>query len=56
MSKSKRLTTTAGAPVADNQIANRAGLLPRLQLVEENHRDLPKIEERIAFSRKHFSV
>lgn len=43
-------------PGLNIQIANRAGLLPRLQLVEQHQQDLPNIEERIAFSRKHFSA
>ncbi|MGD2186986.1 MAG: sugar-transfer associated ATP-grasp domain-containing protein [Desulfobacterales bacterium] len=43
-------------PGLNIQIANRAELLPRLQLVEENHRGLPNIEERIAFSIEHFNA
>ncbi|UCD82657.1 MAG: alpha-L-glutamate ligase-like protein [Desulfobacterales bacterium] len=41
-------------PGLNIQIANRAGLLPRLQLVERRQRDLLNIEDRIAFSRQHF--
>jgi alpha-L-glutamate ligase-like protein len=43
-------------PGLNIQIANRAGLLSRLQLVERHYRDLSNIEERIAFSRKHFQI
>ena len=43
-------------PGLNIKIANRAGLLPRLRLVERHHRDLPSIEERIAFSIKHFGA
>ncbi len=43
-------------PGLNIQIANRAGLLPRLQLVERRQRDLPSIEERIAFSRERFGA
>ena len=43
-------------PGLNIQIANRAGLLPRLKLVERHNRDLLSIEDRIAFSRKHFSA
>jgi alpha-L-glutamate ligase-like protein len=38
------------------QIANRAGLLPRLKLVEHHKRDLVTIEDCIAFSRQRFSA
>ncbi|MBW2443178.1 MAG: alpha-L-glutamate ligase-like protein [Deltaproteobacteria bacterium] len=41
-------------PGLNIQLANRTGLLPRLQLVERHQRDLPNIEDRIAFSRQHF--
>lgn len=41
-------------PGLNIQIANRAGLLPRLQLVERHQQDLSNIEDRIAFSRQHF--
>ena len=43
-------------PGLNIQIANRAGLLPRLKLVERHNRDLLTIEDRIAFSRQHFSA
>jgi len=38
------------------QIANRAGLLPRLKLVEQHHRSLHGVEERVAFARTHFAA
>ena len=38
------------------QIANRAGLLPRLQCVEKHREDLSSIEERLAFSKAHFGA
>jgi alpha-L-glutamate ligase-like protein len=38
------------------QIANRAGLHPRLQAVERCHRDLKTPEERVAFAQEHFGV
>ena len=38
------------------QIANRSGLLPRLKLIEQQHRDLVEIEDRVAFARENFSV
>ena len=38
------------------QVANRSGLLPRLKLVEQYHHDLNAIEERVAFSKQHFSA
>ena len=41
-------------PGLNIQIANRAGLLPRLRLVEQHQQDLSNIEDRIAFSRQHF--
>lgn len=41
-------------PGLNIQIANRAGLLPRLQLVEKHHQALTNIEERLAFSKEHF--
>ena len=43
-------------PGLNIQIANRAGLLPRLKLVERHKRDLLTIEDCIAFSRQHFSA
>ncbi|MBW2488581.1 MAG: alpha-L-glutamate ligase-like protein [Deltaproteobacteria bacterium] len=41
-------------PGLNIQIANRAGLLPRLRLVEQHYKDLKHIESRLAFSRQHF--
>jgi glutathione synthase/RimK-type ligase-like ATP-grasp enzyme len=43
-------------PDLNNPIANRSGLLSNLLRVERRQRDLPNIEERIAFSRKHVSI
>jgi hypothetical protein len=43
-------------PGLNIQIANRAGLLPRLQLVEKHHHKLTNIEERLAFSKEHFGM
>ena len=43
-------------PGLNIQIANRAGLLPRLKLVERHKRDLLTIEDCIAFSRQHFGA
>jgi len=42
-------------PGLNIQIANRAGLLTRLQLVEQHASDLKSVEERIAFSKHHFA-
>ncbi|MBW2518430.1 MAG: alpha-L-glutamate ligase-like protein [Deltaproteobacteria bacterium] len=43
-------------PGLNIQIANRAGLLPRLRLVEQHYKDLKHIESRLAFSRQHFAA
>lgn len=43
-------------PGLNIQIANRAGLLPRLQLVEQHQQDLSNIEDRIAFCRQQFKA
>ncbi len=43
-------------PGLNIQIANRAGLLTRLQLVEQHAPSLQAIEDRIAFSKQHFST
>ncbi|MGD2039117.1 MAG: alpha-L-glutamate ligase-like protein [Desulfobacterales bacterium] len=43
-------------PGLNIQIANRAGLLPRLKLVEQHKVGLLTIEDRIAFSRQHFGA
>lgn len=41
-------------PGLNIQIANKAGLLPRLTLVEKHYKSLGRINERIAFARKYF--
>ncbi|MBM4273622.1 MAG: alpha-L-glutamate ligase-like protein [Deltaproteobacteria bacterium] len=38
------------------QIANGAGLLPRVRLVDECHQALDGVEARLAFAREHFAV
>ena len=43
-------------PGLNIQIANRSGLLPRLKLVEQNHRGLNGVEERVAFAQEHFGA
>jgi alpha-L-glutamate ligase-like protein len=43
-------------PGLNIQIANRAGLLPRLSLVERHHNELSRIEDRIIFSKQHFTA
>jgi alpha-L-glutamate ligase-like protein len=43
-------------PGLNIQIANRAGLLPRLKSVELNHRSLDGVEERVAFAQTHFGA
>lgn len=43
-------------PGLNIQIANRTGILPRLQLVERAHTVLQGVEERIAFAREHFQA
>jgi alpha-L-glutamate ligase-like protein len=43
-------------PGLNIQIANRAGLLPRLKRVEQHAGDLSTVEDRIAFSRQYFSA
>ena len=43
-------------PGLNIQIANRSGLLPRLNLVEQKHRSLHGVEERVAFARTHFGA
>jgi hypothetical protein len=48
--------TFIARPGLNIQIANRAGLLPRLKLVEQNHRSLHGVEERVAFARTHFGA
>jgi alpha-L-glutamate ligase-like protein len=43
-------------PGLNIQIANRAGLLPRLNRVEQNHKELAHIEDRITFSKHYFGA
>ncbi len=43
-------------PGLNIQIANRSGLLPRLQLVERVDNELRGVEERIAFAKTHFQA
>jgi alpha-L-glutamate ligase-like protein len=43
-------------PGLNIQIANQAGLLPRLQLVERHPQDLLNIKDCVAFSRHHFGA
>jgi len=43
-------------PGLNIQIANRSGLLPRLNLVEQNHRGLNGVEECVAFAQEHFGA
>lgn len=43
-------------PGLNVQIANRAGLEPRLRLVEHHRDTLTTVEERVAFARQHFKV
>ena len=42
-------------PGLNIQIANRAGLLTRLKLVEQHHKDLKTVQERVDFARQRFS-
>jgi alpha-L-glutamate ligase-like protein len=41
-------------PGLNVQIANRAGLLPRLKLVEDHHKEFAGARERVAFAKRHF--
>lgn len=43
-------------PGLNIQIANRAGLLPRLHLVEQEVNNLTKLEDRLIFAKQHFAV
>jgi len=43
-------------PGLNIQIANRAGLFPRLRSVDENYEALHGVEERVAFAQKHFAA
>ncbi|MCX5892262.1 MAG: alpha-L-glutamate ligase-like protein [Deltaproteobacteria bacterium] len=38
------------------QIANRAGLLPRIQRIEAHHQELADVEARVAFAKREFGV
>ena len=43
-------------PGLNIQIANRAGLLPRLELVENKSKSLTKLEDRLDFAKEHFAA
>jgi len=43
-------------PGLNIQIANNAGLLPRLELVERHHESLTDICQRVEFAKKHFAA
>jgi len=43
-------------PGLNIQIATRAGLFPRLKMVEENPKNLTGVTERVAFAQKYFRV
>ena len=43
-------------PGLNIQIANRSGLLPRLNLVEQNHKGLNGVEECVGFAQEHFGA
>lgn len=43
-------------PGLNIQIANRAGLGPRLQLVEQQRQILSTVDDRLAFAKQHFAV
>jgi alpha-L-glutamate ligase-like protein len=43
-------------PGLNIQIANNAGLLPRLELVEQHHESLTDIQQRVEFAKKHFAA
>jgi alpha-L-glutamate ligase-like protein len=43
-------------PGLNIQIANRAGLLPRLRLVEQHRKELTGIKDRLIFSKQHFEA
>ena len=43
-------------PGLNIQIANKAGLLPRLKLIEKHHKSLGSINERVSFARDHFAA
>lgn len=41
-------------PGLNIQIANRSGLLPRLELIKKNHKQLKNVEQCVSFAQKHF--
>jgi len=41
-------------PGLNIQIANRAGLVPRLNLVKNNHKNLKNVEQRVSFAKQNF--
>jgi len=43
-------------PGLNVQIANNAGLLPRLALVEQHHQDLKDVSQRVEFAKGHFAA
>lgn len=43
-------------PGLNIQIANNAGLLPRLRLIEEHHQSLQSLDDRVAFAKQHFGA
>ncbi|MBC8457982.1 MAG: alpha-L-glutamate ligase-like protein [Deltaproteobacteria bacterium] len=43
-------------PGLNIQIANRAGLLPRLKLTEQHHGNFHTVDERVSFAVEHFSA
>jgi len=43
-------------PGLNIQIANRAGLFPRLKMVEQNRNNLRSLAERVAFTQEHFGA
>ncbi|GJL52597.1 MAG: alpha-L-glutamate ligase-like protein [Nitrospirales bacterium] len=43
-------------PGLNIQIANQAGLLPRLHMVEQESKNLVKLEDRVAFATQHFGA
>jgi hypothetical protein len=43
-------------PGLNIQIANRAGLLHRLRLVEQHNKDLMRIEDRLSFCKQYFAA
>lgn len=54
-SKGPLLLELNARPGLSIQIANRAGLLPRLRLVESNQHELGDAKDRVAFAKSHFA-